>query len=67
MYAKVAPLFDNTNLELLRIGKSSFKDMAKALWFQGVVILVNHVEFSKQYELWSTLGSHMSLEIGRAS
>ena len=50
MYAKkVAPLFDNTNLELLRIGKSSFKDMAKALWFQGVVSLVNRVEFRKQY------------------
>ena len=41
MYGKrtLASFFDNTNLDLLRRGRSTFKDMAKELRFQGVVKL----------------------------
>ena len=58
MYGKktFASLFDNTNLELLRRGRSTFKDMDEALRFQGVVRLATHFEFGKQDELWSTMG-----------
>ena len=31
--------------------------MAKALRFQGVVMLVTRFEFGKRDELWSTMGS----------
>ena len=37
----------NTNLDLLKQGTRSFKDMAKALRFQGVVRLVNYFELGK--------------------
>ena len=58
MYGKktFASLFDNTNLELIRKGRSAFKDMAKALQFQGVVRLATRFEFGKRDELWSTVG-----------
>ena len=51
-----ASLFDNTNLELFRRGRSAFKDMDEALRFQGVVRLATSFEFGKQDELWSTVG-----------
>ena len=58
MYVKktFSSLFDNTNLELLRKGRSPFKDMAKALRFQGVVRLANRFGFRKRDELWSNVG-----------
>ena len=52
-----ASFFAITNLELLRRGRSPFKDMSKALWFQGMVILATHFKFGKQDEIWSTVGS----------
>ena len=45
MVKKIASFFDNTNLELIRRGRIPFKDMAKALRFQGVVRLVNCFEY----------------------
>ena len=39
-----ASFFDNTNLEILMRGRNPFKDIAKALQFQG------------QDELWITVG-----------
>ena len=51
-----ASFFGNTNLELLRRGRRLFKDMDKALRFQGVARLATHFEFGKRDELWSTVG-----------
>ena len=48
---KIASLFENTNLELLRQGRSAFKDVAEVLWFQGVVRLATRFEFGKRDEL----------------
>ena len=48
--------FYNTNLELLRQDRNPFKDMVKALRFQGVVRLATHFELSKWDELWITVG-----------
>ena len=43
MYGKkIASFFDNTNLELRRQGRSTFKDMYKAFRFQGVLRLETH-------------------------
>ena len=69
MYSKktFASFLDNTNLDLLRRGRSAFKDMAEALRFQGVTSLAIRFEFGKRDELWSTVGSkYMSdVELGK--
>ena len=53
---KKSSFFDDTNLDLLRRGRSKFKDMAEALRFQVVVRLATRFELGKRYELWSTVG-----------
>ena len=52
-----ASFFDSTNLELLRQGRSVFKDMAEELWFKVVVRLVTSFELGKRDELWSNVGT----------
>ena len=56
MIKTFASFFYNANLELLRQGGSTFKDMAEALQFQGVIRFATRFEFGKRDELWSTLG-----------
>ena len=55
MVKNIASFFENTNLELLRQGRKPFKDMAKALRFQGLVILATRIDFGKRDEIWSTV------------
>ena len=47
--------FENTNLELLKRGRSAFKYMAETLRFQGVARLVTRFGFRKRDEIWSTV------------
>ena len=58
MYGKktFAYFFENTNLELLRRGRSAFKDMSEVLRLQCVVRLATRFEFGKWDEVWSTVG-----------
>ena len=62
-----AYLFDNTKLEMLRLGRIPFNDMAKALRLQVVVRFATRFEFSKQDELWITVGSKYmpAIEFGK--
>ena len=43
-------------MELLRLGRNPFKDMAEVFRFQGVLMLATRFEFGKRGELWITLG-----------
>ena len=54
-FKKIASFFDKTNLKLLRRGRNPFKDMAKALRFQGVERLAIRFEFGKRDEPWSNV------------
>ena len=57
MYGKKSASFlHNTKLDLLSLGRNSFKDISEDLQFQAVVRLATYFEFGKQDELWSTVG-----------
>ena len=47
--------FDNTNLDLIRRGRHSFKDMDEVLRIQVVVRLENRFEFGDRDELWGAV------------
>ena len=64
---KNASFFDYTNLELLRRGRTLFKDMDEVLQFQGVVRLATRFESEKRDEVWSNVGRKYmpSIEFGK--